>query len=132
MQKVLFLCTGNSCRSQMAEGFLKQWEGFEVYSAGTFPAEQVDPFAMQVMQELGIDLSAQQPKSVELFLTQQFDYVITVCDAANESCPLFLGKVTHRMHIGFEDPHGLQLEKFRQVRDEIRGKIVELVKQISE
>jgi arsenate reductase len=114
----------------MAEGLLKQLEGFEVYSAGINPAEQIDPFAVQVMQELGIDIAEQQPKTVERFLTQQFDYVITVCDSARETCPLFSGIVANRIHLGFEDPHGLPLEKFRQVRDEIREKITELVQQI--
>ncbi len=98
MQKVLFLCTGNSCRSQMAEGFLKKYRDFEVHSAGTQPSNQIDPLAIEMMRELGIDISDQTPKSVDNFLRDEFDYVITVCDGAKESCPVFLGKVKQRLH----------------------------------
>jgi arsenate reductase len=131
MIKVLFLCTGNSCRSQMAEGFLKQYEGFEVYSAGTNPAVTVDPLAVQVMQELGIDISDQKTESVEKYLGREFDFVITVCDGARENCPVFLGKVRNRLHIGFRDPAGREIGFFRIVRDEIKTAIAEFVKQIS-
>lgn len=124
--KVLILCTGNSCRSQMAEGILKALNpNVEVYSAGTKPADYVHPKAIEVMKELGVDISENKPKSVEQFLDQKFDYVITVCDGAKENCPVFLGDVKHREHIGFEDPAeatGTEEEitnKFRQVRDEI-------------
>jgi arsenate reductase len=127
MTKVLILCTGNSCRSQMAEGFLKSFDSnLEVYSAGTRPAERVHPNAVQVMKELGIDLSGHRPKTVDQFLNQSFDYVVTVCDHAKEACPLFTGKVKHRLHIGFDDPAeatGSEDEiyaVFRRVRDEIR------------
>lgn len=130
MTKVLFLCTGNSCRSQMAEGFLKQQTDFEVYSAGTNPAEQIDLLAVQVMQEVGNDITDQKPKFVDIFLQQEFDYLITVCDAANESCPVFLGKVKRRLHIGFEDPHGKPISVFRKVRDEIKSEITELIKNV--
>ncbi len=125
MIKVLFLCTGNSCRSQMAEGFLKQYRDFEVHSAGTKPSNQVDPNAIEVMKELGIDISGQKPKSVNEFLSREFDYVITVCDDAKESCPLFLGKVKHRLHLGFADPAGKDITVFRKIRDEIREKVEE-------
>lgn len=109
----------------MAEGFLKQYEDFEVYSAGTIPSKKVDPLAIEVMQELDIDISGQTPKSVEEFLQDEFDYVITVCDGAKENCPVFLGKVKHRLHIGFEDPAGKEIAVFRQIRDEIREKVDE-------
>ena len=125
--KILILCTGNSCRSQMAEGFLKSFDpNLEVYSAGTAPAERVHPKAVQVMVEEGIDIRNNYPKSVDQFIDQSFDYVITVCDAAKESCPVFTGNVKHRLHIGFEDPAeatGTEeeiLAVFRKVRDEIK------------
>ena len=127
MTKILILCTGNSCRSQMAEGFLKSFDPtLEVYSAGTAPAERVHPKAVQVMAEEGIDISKNYPKSIDQFIDQSFDYVITVCDAAKESCPVFTGNVKHRLHIGFEDPAeatGTEeeiLAVFRKVRDEIK------------
>lgn len=126
MLKVLILCTGNSCRSQMAEGFLKSFDSkLEVHSAGTKPAERVHPKAVEVMKEVGIDLSGNKPKLVDRFLGQPFDYVITVCDHAKETCPVFTGKVKHRLHIGFDDPAeatGTDDEiyaVFRRVRDEI-------------
>ncbi|MCF6181230.1 arsenate reductase ArsC [Lutibacter sp.] len=125
--KILILCTGNSCRSQMAEGFLKSFDKkLEVYSAGTEPTLKVHPKAIQVMEELGIDLSANKPKSVNQFLKDEFDYVITVCGGAKESCPMFTGNVKHRIHIGFEDPAdavGTDVEittEFRKIRDEIK------------
>ena len=124
--KVLILCTGNSCRSQMAQGFLKSFDSkIEVKSAGTFPASEVNPRAIKVMDEVGIDISKNSPKSVDEFLNDQWDYVITVCDDANETCPVFLGKVKYRLHIGFEDPsHATGTDEFiwsefRRVRDEI-------------
>ncbi len=127
MLKILILCTGNSCRSQMAEGFLKSFNpNLEVHSAGTRPAKAVHPLAIKVMKEVGIDLSNAVPKNVDQFLDQHFDYVITVCDQAREACPVFSGKVTHRLHLGFEDPAAFfgsaeeTLKIFRKVRDEIR------------
>ncbi len=124
--KILILCTGNSCRSQMAEGFLKSYNSqLEVYSAGTNPSHQVHPKAIQVMQEVNIDLSRNRPKSVVEFLDMEFDFVITVCSGANESCPVFTGKVRNRLHIGFEDPaevvgsEAFILSEFRRIRDEI-------------
>jgi arsenate reductase len=125
--KILILCTGNSCRSQMAEGFLKAMDTrLEVFSAGTVLGKEVQPLAIQVMQEEGIDISAHQPKSVGEFLDDAFNYVITVCDDARESCPTFTGKVHHRLHLGFEDPSSVAgteefiLAEFRRVRDEIK------------
>jgi len=130
--KVLILCTGNSCRSQMAHGFLQSFDkNIEVYSAGTEPAEQVNRKAVKVMQEAGIDISHHAPKMVDQYLNDEWDYVITVCDSANESCPAFSGKVKKRLHIGFEDPsHATGTEEFiwsefRRVRDEIRSKFYE-------
>lgn len=126
-KKILILCTGNSCRSQMAEGFLKSFDSeLEVFSAGTKPAERVNPKAIQVMKEVGIDISKNYPKDVEQFVNEAFDYVITVCDNAKETCPVFTGKVGKQLHIGFEDPAeatGTEEEVlfvFRKVRDEIK------------
>jgi arsenate reductase len=126
--KILILCTGNSCRSQMAEGFLKSFDpALDVYSAGTEPSSAIHPKAVRVMQEIGIDISHGRPKNVEQFLTQNFDYVITVCDHAKETCPVFSGKVAHRLHIGFDDPAEATgseeevLAVFRRVRDEIKN-----------
>lgn len=125
--KILILCTGNSCRSQMAEGFLKSFDpSLEVYSAGTKPSGQVHSKAIKVMHEIGIDLSRNYPKSTDQFINQSFDYVITVCGNANENCPVFTGKVQHRQHIGFEDPAeatGTDDEifaEFRKIRDQIK------------
>lgn len=124
--KILILCTGNSCRSQMAQGFLQSYDKtIEVHSAGTFPAERINSKAVEVMAEAGIDISKNSPKSVDEFLNDQWDYVITVCDDANETCPVFIGKVKHRLHFGFEDPskaNGSEefiMSEFRRVRDEI-------------
>jgi arsenate reductase len=110
----------------MAEGFLKSYDSLEVYSAGTNPADKVHPKAVKVMDEIGIDLSSHQPKMVDEFLSESFDYVITVCDNAKENCPVFLGDVKHRLHIGFEDPAkatGTEeevLNVFRTIRDQIK------------
>ncbi len=129
-QRILILCTGNSCRSQMAEGFLKTLDSsLEVYSAGTNPATSVSSRAIQVMNEIGIDISSGYPKSVDLFAHESFEYVITVCDHARESCPVFTGTVGTRLHIGFEDPaeaSGSQeevLQEFRRVRDEMKDQL---------
>jgi arsenate reductase len=128
--KVLILCTGNSCRSQMAQGWLQSFDkSLEVYSAGTEPASEVNPRAIAVMAEAGIDISGHYPKNVEQYLSEIWDHVITVCDVANETCPYFSGKVKHRVHIGFDDPShatgsdGFILNEFRRVRDEIKQKI---------
>jgi len=125
--RILILCTGNSCRSQMAEGFLKSFDkNLEVYSAGIKPAEKVNPFAVKAMNEVGIDISNGVAEDVEKYLTQSFDYVITVCDKAKETCPIFMGDVKHRLHIGFDDPAdavGTEEEimpVYRRVRDEIK------------
>jgi len=124
--RVLILCTGNSARSQMAEGLLRHDGGkeYEVFSAGTRPS-QVRPEAIQVMQEVGIDISDHRSKSVDEFEGQHFDYVITVCDNAKESCPIFPA-TTKRLHWSLEDPAAVQgpeqqrLAEFRRVRDQLR------------
>lgn len=124
--KILILCTGNSCRSQMAEGFLKSFDDtIEVYSAGTEPSSQVHPLAIKAMAEMNIDISKNRPKSVDEFIHQSFDYVITVCGGANESCPTFTGRVNNRWHIGFDDPAEATgtneevMAEFRRIRNEI-------------
>jgi arsenate reductase len=125
--KILVLCTGNSCRSQIAQGFLKSFDDkIEVESAGTQPASKVNLNAVKVMGETGIDISKNSPKSVDEFLNNEWDYVITVCNDAKETCPVFLGKVKHRMHFGFEDPSNASgseefiMSEFRRIRDEIK------------
>ena len=128
--KILILCTGNSARSQMAEGLLRHEGGvrFEVFSAGTKPS-LVRPEAIFVMGEMGIDISGHRSKSVDEFAGQELDYVITVCDNAKESCPIFPAK-TLMMHWPFEDPAGVQgsederIAAFRKVRDQIRSRIL--------
>ena len=128
--RVLILCTGNSCRSQMAHGFLQSFSrDFEVYSAGTKPAERVNSKAIEVMNEV---LTNHRPKSVEIYLNDAWDYVITVCGGANESCPNFIDKVGKRLHIGFDDPSDaigtdeFVMKEFRRVRDEIQEKFKEI------
>jgi arsenate reductase (thioredoxin) len=124
-KRVLILCTGNSARSQMAEGLLRATAGdrFEVTSAGTHPAG-LNPYAVAAMTEVGIDISGQRSKSVDQFAGQQFDYVITVCDHARDACPVFSG-VAVRLHKGFEDPAAVEGDEdrravFRRVRDQLR------------
>jgi arsenate reductase len=134
-KRLLFLCTGNSARSQMAEALLRHEAGdrFEVFSAGTHPS-LVRPEAIAVMNEIGIDISEHRSKSIDEFKRdeskgQELDTVITVCDHANESCPVFPGK-THRLHWPFDDPAAVKgteeqrLDAFRKVRDRIHGRIM--------
>ncbi len=130
-KKVLFLCTGNSCRSQMAEGFINaRLDNFEAYSAGTKPSHEIHPKVLQVMNEVGIDLNLNQTKSLGHFQGQRFDYVITVCNSAQENCPVWLGEVGERIHLGFDDPAtatGTEEEimaMFRRVRDEIEERVL--------
>lgn len=128
-QRILFICTHNSARSQMAEGLLRQFGGdaFDVYSAGT-EATHVRPLAIRAMDELGIDISHQQSKTLSRYLHEHFDDVITVCDSAAEACPIF-PNATHMRHWSFEDPskatgsEEVQLAVYRRVRDEIRARI---------
>jgi len=124
--KILIICTGNTCRSQMAEGFLKTFDdNLEVYSAGTETSGEVNPNAIKAMGEFNIDLKNNFPKSVNQFLDNEFDYIITVCGGAKESCPIFTGNVKHRIHIGFDDPADATgtdeeiLNEFRKIRNEI-------------
>ena len=125
--RVLILCTGNSCRSQIAHGFLQSFDKrLDVHSAGTRPAARVNPKAVEVMMEAGVDISAHTPKSVDIYLNEPWDYVITVCGGANETCPMFTGEVGKRLHIGFDDPSDavgsdeFVMSEFRRVRDEIK------------
>jgi len=125
--KVLILCTGNSCRSQMAHGFLQSFDpNLTVCSAGTKASGKLNQKAVEVMMEIGIDISHHTSDSVDIYLDQEWDYVITVCGGANESCPAFMGKVKHRLHIGFDDPSEawgedvFVMKEFRRVRDEIK------------
>jgi arsenate reductase len=126
-KRTLILCTGNSARSQMAEGLLRHDSGdrFEVFSAGTKPG-RVRPEAITVMREIGIDISGHRSKSVDEFERSEFDYVLTVCDNAKESCPVYPGHA-NRLHHNFDDPATVQgsdaerLDAFRRVRDEIRA-----------
>jgi arsenate reductase len=128
--RVLFLCTGNSCRSHMAEGLLQRVCGnmVDVFSAGSKPAGYVHPLAIKAMSELGIDISQHRSKSLEEFLGQPFDYVITVCDNAREACPAFPG-AARQLHWNFDDPaHATgtddqKMRVFRRVRDEIRNRL---------
>lgn len=128
--KVLFLCTGNSCRSQMAEGWARTLKGdkIEAYSAGTRP-QGLNPFAVKAMAEVGIDITKQDSKHVDALTGTSFDYVVTVCDSANEACPIFPGGAK-RVHVGFEDPPKLAqrakseeeaMIHYRRVRDEIKA-----------
>ena len=125
---ILILCTGNSCRSQMAHGFLQSFDkNLQVFSAGTKPEKAVNLYAIEVMKEVGIDISTHTTNHVEEYLNQEFDYVITVCDGAKAICPIFTGIVKNRLHIGFEDPADATgsvdeiLSVYRRVRDEIKG-----------
>ena len=125
--KILILCTGNSCRSQMAHGFLRSFDpNLQVFSAGTNPAGRINPKAVEVMGEVGIDISNHSPHNVSGYLSEPWDYVITVCGGAKESCPCFTGDVKHRLHLGFTDPSDFKgsekdtLNEFRRVRDEIK------------
>lgn len=138
--KILFLCTGNSCRSQMAEAFTRKLfpERFEAMSAGTNPG-RLDPRAVRVMAEIGIDISKQRSKHLDELAGAAIDYVVTVCDSANESCPVFPGSARH-IHAGFDDPPRLAigaaseesaLVPYRRVRDEIREFVAHLPQTVS-
>lgn len=130
-KRVLFLCTHNSCRSQMAEGIVNHYLGdrFEAFSAGT-EATRVNPLAIRILAEAGIDISGHRSKVLDEFEGQPFDYVVTLCGDANEKCPIFFGGV-ERMHLGFSDPSratGTEdeiLSEFRRVRDEIKTTLLD-------
>jgi len=138
-REVLFLCTGNSARSQMAEGLANHFlaDEWEAYSAGTAPAGYVHPLAVKAMAELGIDISHQRSKSVAEFRDAEFDVVITLCDDAARNCPLWLGSGQVK-HIGFPDPAAAtgsedeRLEMFRQVRDRIRQEVIDHLAEMEE
>ena len=134
--RILILCTGNSCRSQMAEGVMRNLNPkLEVFSAGTRPEKQVNKYAIKVMSEIGIDISQHYPKLVDGFVSQPFDYVITVCDNAKETCPVFIGKVGKRVHIGFEDPADAKgseeeiISVYRKIRDQIKKRFTKFYKE---
>ena len=124
--KILILCTGNSCRSQMAHGFLQSYnKALNVFSAGTHPADTIQPLAIKVMSEKNVDISLNKPHNISEFIDESWDYVITVCGDANETCPVFFGDVKKRLHMGFEDPSKIEgstefiENEFRRVRDEL-------------
>jgi arsenate reductase len=132
-ERVLFLCTGNSCRSQMAEAFLRRYasDRFEVFSAGISPKE-INPYTYRVMNEIGFDLADHTSKSLDDFLGKvKFDYLITVCDDADKNCPVVWMKIPHRLHWPFEDPAKFdgtddqKLTRFREIRDLIQAKVKE-------
>jgi len=131
LKKVLILCTGNSCRSQMAEGLINHllrgaWKAF---SAGTHPADRVHPLAVKAMAEVGIDISGSRPTRVDELLDEPWDLVITVCDSAKETCPIF-PRLVEQIHVGFPDPANAEgseeerLQVFRKVRDDIRERLI--------
>ena len=131
--KVLILCTGNSCRSQMAHGFLQSFdERIQVESGGTEASGKLNRKAVKAMAEIGIDISGHTSDSVQKFLNDKWDYVITVCGGANENCPAFFGEVKHRLHIGFDDPsHAIGTDEFIwsefiRGRDEIKERFYKL------
>lgn len=131
--KVLILCTGNSCRSQMAHGFLQSFDKrIQVESGGTEASGKLNSKAVKAMAEIGIDISGHTSDSVSKFLNDEWDYVITVCGGANENCPAFFGNVKHRLHIGFDDPsHATGTDEFIwsefiRVRDEIKARFYKL------
>ena len=133
-QRVLVLCTGNSCRSQMAEGFLRELGGdrFDVHSAGTEPKDEVHPLAVQVMAESGIDISRQRPRALSEYLGRvAIDYLIIVCSGADQSCPRTFPILGHRLYWPFDDPAAIDgspeavIAEFRRVRDPIKGRIIE-------
>ena len=127
MLKILILCTGNSCRSQMAHGFLQSFDkNLYVRSAGTEASGKLNEKAVAVMKEIGIDISHHTSDSVDMYLGDEWDYVITVCGGANEACPAFMGTVKHRLHMGFDDPSEATgtdeyiWNEFRKTRDGIK------------
>lgn len=131
--KILILCTGNSCRSQMAHGFLQSFDqNITVCSAGTKAAGKLNEGAVRAMAEAGIDISQHTSDPVEKYLDEEWDYVITVCGGANETCPRFTGQVRNRLHIGFDDPSHAEgtaefiESEFRRVRDEIKKRFYTL------
>ena len=138
MTKILILCTGNSCRSQMAHGFLQSFnKDLKVFSAGTEASGKLNAGAVKAMAEACVDISGHTSDSVDKYLGEEWDYVITVCGGANEACPAFTGKVKHRLHFGFDDPSHAEgtpefiESEFRRVRDAIREKFYAFYVEIS-
>ena len=134
--RILVLCTGNSCRSQMAHGFLESFDpNLQVFSAGTNPAGKINPKAVEVMKEAGVDIGNHTPHNVSEYINEPWDYVITVCGGAKESCPVFTGEVKHRVHLGFTDPSDFKgseedtLNEFRRVRDKIKDTFYKFYKE---
>lgn len=138
--KVLVLCTGNTCRSQMAHGFLESYgKDLAVYSGGVSAEARVNPLAVMVMREMGIDISDHTPQQVDQYMNEDWDYVITVCDHANETCPVFRGNVKHRLHFSFEDPskvtegtYEFRLNEYRRIRDAINNTFFKLYCEMEE
>ncbi len=135
--KILILCTGNSCRSQMAHGFLQSFDNrLKVFSAGTEASGKLNQGAVKIMKEIGMDISHHTSDSIDKYLGEEWDYVITVCGGANEVCPAFIGKVKTRLHIGFDDPsHAVGSEEFIKsefirVRDEIKNEFTKLYNEV--
>ena len=135
--KILILCTGNSCRSQMAHGFLQSFDDkLKVFSAGTEASGKLNQGAVAVMKEIGLDISHHTSDSIDKYLGEEWDYVITVCGGANEVCPAFIGKVKNRLHIGFDDPshaEGTQefiKSEFIRVRDEIKNEFTKIYNEV--
>ena len=133
--KLLIICTGNTCRSQMAHGFLESFDNrLTVRSAGTEASGKLNENAVEVMKDIGIDISHHTSDPVDKYLDEEWDYVITVCDKANEKCPAFLGKVKHRLHMGFDDPtyaEGSQefiKSEYARIRDEIKEELYKFYK----
>ncbi len=137
MKKILILCTGNSCRSQMAHGWMESFgDDVIVRSAGTKAAGKLNEGAVRAMAEVGVDISAYTSDAVEMYLNEEWDYVITVCGGANETCPVFIGKVKNRLHFGFDDPSEAvgSVEyvegEFRRIRDAIRDRFYQFYEDI--
>jgi arsenate reductase len=130
--RILFLCTGNSCRSQMAEGWANHFgKGrVEAFSAGVSPIGVV-PATVEVMAEAGVDISAQHSKSVDVFVGEEFDYIITLCDNARENCPYFPGEAKRR-HWPIDDPYGRDLAAYRRARDDIRRRLEKFFAEVAE
>ena len=131
--RILILCTGNSCRSQMAHGFLQSFDpSLDVHSAGTKASGRLNSLAVEVMKEAGVDISGHTSDRVAKYLGQSWNYVITVCGGANENCPVFMGSVKHRLHIGFDDPSEAVgaaeyiRAEFLRVRNEIKEQFYQL------
>lgn len=134
--KILILCTGNSCRSQMAHGFMQSFnKDLYVRSAGTEASGKLNPHAVKAMKEIGIDISHHTSDPVDQYLGDEWDYVITVCGGANENCPVFMGKVKHRLHMGFDDPSDATgsdefiWSEYIRVRDEIKDAFYKFYKE---